>query len=46
MKEYKVKENVINALLAYLSNQPYGEVHELIAVLQQSQPIEEEKPKK
>lgn len=46
--EYKVKEDVLNAVIGYLANRPYAESAQLIAALQTSEKIEEvkSKPKK
>lgn len=32
--EYKIKEELLNALLQYLATRPYAEVHEAIKALQ------------
>lgn len=40
---YKVKEKVLNKILNYLAGKPYLEVRDLIAEIQQSEKIEEEK---
>lgn len=41
--EYKVKEDVINAVLGYLANRPYAESAQLIAALQTSEKIDTSK---
>jgi len=41
MKEYKVKEQLIQATLNYLKKQPYEDVYSLISMLMDSKPIEE-----
>ncbi len=40
---YKVKEEVIQAILGYLAKKPYQETFQLIAALQQIEKVEEEK---
>ena len=44
--EYKIKEEVLKALLSYLAHKPFAEVSELIAAIQQSEPIEKKKETK
>jgi hypothetical protein len=34
-----VKGDVLNAMLQYLAQKPYGEVHQMISAISQSQPI-------
>jgi hypothetical protein len=42
MKNYKIQENVLQAVLGYLSTRPYREVSDLIVAIQGSQEIENE----
>lgn len=42
--EYKVGENVLQAVGNYLSTRPYREVAQLIAALAQAQKIEPKEP--
>lgn len=43
-----MSEDVLVAVIQYLETKPHNEVHKLITVLSQSEPVEEEekKPKK
>ena len=43
MKEYKIKEQVLNTVLQYLASKPYAEVYQLITELQRVEPVEEKK---
>ena len=43
MKEYKIKAQLIQAILNYLKKQPYEDVYALISMLMDSKPIEEPK---
>ncbi len=43
MKEYKIKESLLQAVLNYLQEQTYKEVYGLINALMQCKPVEEEK---
>ncbi len=40
---YKIKEEVLQAVLNYLAKQPYAETFQLIAGLQQVEKVEEPK---
>jgi hypothetical protein len=44
MKYYKISEEVRNAFLVFLSEQPYKNVAQGIAVLQQLEELPEEEP--
>ena len=42
MNEFKITEDVINSVLQYLATKPYAEVAQLIAALQQVEPLAEQ----
>ena len=42
MKEYKVKQNVIDSVLRYLATKPYQEVNDIISELIKSPEIKQE----
>ena len=44
--EYKIKEETVNTLLAYLKDKPYVEVYQVIQLLQSLEPIKAKKDKK
>lgn len=44
--EYKINEEVVNKLLAYLKDKPYIEVYQVVQYLQSLEPIEAKKGKK
>ena len=44
--EYKIKEDVLKAILSYLAAKPFSEVANLIGALQSSEKIEETPIKK
>lgn len=41
---FQVNKEVLQATINYLSTQPYAQVKELIAALQQSKPVEPQSP--
>lgn len=44
MKTFAIPENLASAVLTYLATRPYREVYELVAALQQMQPVGEPAP--
>jgi hypothetical protein len=40
---YQIDEKLVNAVLQYLGNKPFGEVHQLIGALTQLQKLEDKK---
>ena len=46
MADYKITDEVANAVLQYLSTKPFNEVQELIAKMSKITPIEDEKEEK